>query len=119
MRASPHSSFTHRIECARITCEPARKLPRRSSRANIPSAAAWKTYDLRRRQVEVEVEVHASAFETSELHQVKSLHADGPRRPHCDGNQNAIRGAMRDWERPKVAWSIARAERSPKGRANK
>src|SRR6187549_3242871 len=36
MRALPHSSFTGRNQCARITCEPARKLPRRRP-SNKPS----------------------------------------------------------------------------------
>jgi len=39
MRAPPLSSSPRHTQCARITCEPARKLPRRLVRANIPSAA--------------------------------------------------------------------------------
>jgi hypothetical protein len=38
MRASPPSSLTRRTQCARITREHARKLPRRCGRANTPSA---------------------------------------------------------------------------------
>ena len=38
MRAPPHSSSPRRSKCARITCEHARKPPRRSRRANPPSA---------------------------------------------------------------------------------
>ena len=39
MRAPPLSSSPGRTQYARITCEPARKLPRRHYRANTPSAA--------------------------------------------------------------------------------
>jgi len=39
MRAPPLSSSPRRTQYARITCEPARKLPRRHYRANTPSAA--------------------------------------------------------------------------------
>ena len=51
MRALPRSSFTHRTKCARITCEPARKLPRRNDRTNLPSAASQEKptfYDVAR-----------------------------------------------------------------------
>ena len=40
MRAFPSSSWARRTKCARITCEHARKPPRRCRRANILSAAS-------------------------------------------------------------------------------
>ena len=40
MRASRQLSFERRTHWARLTCEPARKLPRRHDRPNIPSAAS-------------------------------------------------------------------------------
>ena len=66
MRALPRSSFTRHAKCARITCEPARKLPRRNDRTNLPSAASQKKptfYDVAR----------AHFAGPRHLHQAKSL----------------------------------------------
>ena len=42
IRAATPSPSPRRTKCARITCEHARKLPRRSSRTNTPSAASYR-----------------------------------------------------------------------------
>jgi hypothetical protein len=47
MRALPCSSLKCRAPCARITREPARKLPRRHDRTNILSAASLEAHVLR------------------------------------------------------------------------
>jgi len=43
MRARPCPSLKRRAQCARITREPARKLPRRHVRTNLPSAASQES----------------------------------------------------------------------------
>src|SRR6187431_956160 len=75
MRALPQTSFIRRSTCARITCEPARKLPRRHYRANAPSAANLESpryYEEARA---------CSRTKLVELHLAKSFNAPALDRP--------------------------------------
>jgi hypothetical protein len=78
MRASPHSSSRRRTKCERITCEHARKPPRRVRRANLPSAGD-ALRDTRRgepgRPTFYAEAARPSLLTASELHLAKSLRA--------------------------------------------
>ena len=110
MRALPRSSFTRRTECARITCEPARKLPRRHDRASIPPRRAREAHVLKTLTVRASLR-HASSTWRSR----SSFYARLPRVRVGSSNIHPNFRARRAHAAPSVRESLASPHTSCRG----